>query len=110
MKSRRFPIRNTIFIIVVLLIGLPIILLTVLSMQISSSAIIDTIKNELWDPYDYPNLDRDIWEKQTIEEIKIRGQILKHLEEQIREVKKHIKKLNKEQNERNNTKQFTRGN
>lgn len=63
---------------------------------------IDTIKNELWDPYDYPNLDRDIWEKQTIEEIKIRGQVLKHLEEEIKEVKKHIKKLNKEQNKRNN--------
>ncbi len=71
---------------------------------------IDTIKNELWDPYDYPNLDKDIWEKQTIEEIKIRGQVLKNLEEQIREVKKHIKKLNKEQNERNNTKQFRTGN
>ena len=71
---------------------------------------IDIIKNELWDPYDYPNLDKDIWEKQTIEEIKIRGQILKHLEEQIRELKKHIKKLNKEQNERNNTKQFRAGN
>ena len=63
---------------------------------------IDTIKNELWDPYDYPNLDKDIWGKQTIEEIKNRGQVLKNLEEQIREVKKHIKKLNKEQNERNN--------
>ena len=67
---------------------------------------IDIIKNELWDPYDYPNLDKDIWEKQTIEEIKIRGQILKHLEEEIREIKKHIKKLNKEQNERNNIKHF----
>lgn len=67
---------------------------------------IDIIKNELWDPYDYPNLDRDIWEKQTIEERKSIGQILKHLEERIRELKKHIKKLNKEQNERNNTKQF----
>ena len=71
---------------------------------------IDTIKNELWDPYDYPNLDKDIWEKQTIEEIKTRGQVLKHLEEEIREVKKHIKKLNKEQNERNNTKQFRTSN
>ena len=71
---------------------------------------VDTIKNELWDPYDYPNLDKDIWEKQKIEEIKNRGQVLKHLEEQIREVKKHIKKLNKEQNERNNTKQFRAGN
>ena len=67
---------------------------------------IDIIKNELWDPYDYPNLDKDIWEKQTIEEIKSRGQVLKDLEEQIRELKKHIKKLNKEQNARNNTKQF----
>lgn len=67
---------------------------------------IDTIKNELWDPYDYPNLDKDIWENQKIEEIKIRGQILKHLEEEIRELKKHIKKLNKEQNERNNIKQY----
>lgn len=67
---------------------------------------IDIIKNELWDPYDYPNLDKDIWEKQTIEEIKIRGQILKHLEEEIREIKKHIKKLNKEQNERNNIEHF----
>lgn len=65
---------------------------------------IDIIKNEPWDPYDYLNLDKDIWEKQTIEEIKIRGQILKYLEEEIKEVKKHIKKLNKEQNERNNTK------
>lgn len=64
---------------------------------------IDTIKNELWDPYDYPNLDKDIWKKQTIEEIKNRGQILKHLEEEIKELKKHIKKLNKEQNKRNNT-------
>ena len=63
---------------------------------------IDIIKNELWDPYDYPNLDKDIWEKQTIEEIKIRGQVLKNLEEEIRELKKHIRKLNKEQNERNN--------
>lgn len=71
---------------------------------------IDIIKNEVWDPYDHPNLDKDIWEKQTIEEIKIRGQILKHLEEEIRELKKHIKKLNKEQNERNNTKQFRTGN
>ena len=71
---------------------------------------IDTIKNELWDPYDYPNLDRDIWEKQKIEEIKIRGQVLKDLEEEIREVKKYIKKLNKEQNERNNTKQFRTSN
>ena len=71
---------------------------------------IDIIKDELWDPYDYPNLDKDIWEKQTIEEIKSRGQILKHLEEEIREVKKHIKKLNKEQNERNNTRQFRTGN
>ena len=67
---------------------------------------IDIINNEIWDPYDYPNVDKDIWEIQTIEEIKSRGQILKHLEEQIRELKKHIKKLNKEQNERNNTKQF----
>lgn len=65
---------------------------------------IDTIKHEFWDPYDYPNVDKDIWEKQTIEEIKTRGQILKHLEEEIRELKKHIKKLNKEQNERNNPK------
>ena len=71
---------------------------------------IDTIKNELWDPYDYPNLNKDIWRKQTIEEIKNRGQILKDLEEQIRELKKHIKKLNKEQNERNNPKQFRGGN
>ena len=71
---------------------------------------IDIIKNELWDPYDYPNLDKDIWEKQKIEEIKIRGQVLKNLEEEIRELKKHIKKLNKEQNERNNTKQFRAGN
>lgn len=71
---------------------------------------IDIIKNELWDPYDYPNLDKDIWEKQIIEEIKIRGQVLKHLEERIRELKKHIKKLNKEQNERNNTKQFRTSN
>ena len=72
---------------------------------------IDTIKKEFLNPpYDYPNLDRDIWEKQTIEEIKSRGQVLKDLEEQIREVKKHIKKLNKEQNERNNTKQFRAGN
>lgn len=71
---------------------------------------IDTIKNELWDPYDYPNLDKDIWEKQKIEEIKNRGQILKHLEERIRELKKHIKKLNKEQNERNNGKQFRASN
>ena len=71
---------------------------------------IDIIKNELWDPYDYPNLDKDIWGKQTIEEIKIRGQVLKDLEEQIRELKKHIKKLNKEQNERNNTKQFRASN
>lgn len=72
---------------------------------------IDTIKKEFLNPpYDYPNFDKDIWEKQTIEEIKIRGQVLKNLEEQIREVKKHIKKLNKEQNERNNTKQFTRSN
>jgi len=63
---------------------------------------IDIIKNELWDPYDYPNLDKDIWEKQTIEEIKTRGQVLKNLEEEIRELKKHIRKLNKEQNERNN--------
>ena len=71
---------------------------------------IDTIKNELWDPYDYPNLDKDIWGKQTIEEIKNRGQVLKDLEEQIRELKKHIKKLNKEQNARNNTKQFRTSN
>lgn len=71
---------------------------------------IDTIKSELWDPYDHPNLDKDIWEKQTIEEIKIRGQILKDLEEEIRELKKQIKKLNKEQNERNNTKQFRASN
>ena len=71
---------------------------------------IDIIKNELWDPYDYPNLDKDIWEKQTIEEIKSRGQILKHLEERIRELKKYIRKLNKEQNERNNTKQFVASN
>ena len=63
---------------------------------------IDTIKNEPWDPYDYPNVDKDIWERQTIEEIKSRGQILKHLEKRIKELKKHIKKLNKEQNERNN--------
>ena len=63
---------------------------------------IDIIKNELWDPYDYPNLDKDIWEKQKIEGIKSRGQILKYLAEEIKEVKKHIKKLNKEQNERNN--------
>lgn len=67
---------------------------------------IDIIKNELHDPYNYPNFDKYIWEKQTIEEIKNRGQILKHLEEQIKELKKHIKKLNKEQNGRNNTKQF----
>ena len=71
---------------------------------------IDIIKNELWDPYDYPNLDKDIWEKQTIEEIKTRGQVLKNLEEEIRELKKHIRKLNKEQNERNNTKQFVASN
>lgn len=61
---------------------------------------IDILKNEFWDPYDYPNSDKDIWEKQKIEEIKSRGQILKHLEEQIRELKKHIKKLNKEQNKK----------
>ena len=71
---------------------------------------IDIIKNELWDPYDYPNLDKDIWEKQKIEGIKSRGQILKYLAEEIKEVKKHIKKLNKEQNERNNTKQFRASN
>lgn len=65
---------------------------------------IDILKNKFWDPYDYPDLDKDIWERQTIEEIKSIGQILKHLEERIRESKKHIKKLNKEQNERNNTK------
>ena len=75
-------------------------------LNFTPSLSIDIIKNEIWDPYDYPNLDRDIWEKQTIEEIKSIGQILKHLEERIRELKKHIKKLNKEQNERNNTKQF----
>lgn len=61
-------------------------------------------------PYGYPNFDKDIWEKQTIEEIKFRGQILKRIEEQIRELKKHIKKLNKEQNERNNSKQFRASN
>lgn len=64
---------------------------------------INTIKKEFLNPpYSYPNFEKDIWEKQTIEEIKIRGQVLKHLEEQIRELKKHIRKLNKEQNERNN--------
>ena len=72
---------------------------------------IDTIKKEFLNPpYGYPNFEKDIWEKQTIEEIKFRGQILKRIEEQIRELKKHIKKLNKEQNERNNTKQFRAGN
>jgi len=67
---------------------------------------IDIIKNNFWDPYDYPDLDKDVWEKQTIEERKSIGQILKYLEERIRELKKHIKKLNKEQNERNNVKQY----
>lgn len=61
---------------------------------------IDILKKEFWDPYDYPNLNKDIWEKQTIEEIKSRGQVLKHLEKEIRELKKHIKKLNREQNEK----------
>ena len=63
---------------------------------------IDIIKKEFWSPHDYLIFNKDIWEKQTIEEIKSRGQVLKDLEEQIRELKKHIKKLNKEQNARNN--------
>lgn len=71
---------------------------------------IDILKESYWDPYDHFYIDKDVWEKQKIEEIKSEGQILRHLENDIKEIKKHIKQLNREQNERNNTKQFTTSN
>lgn len=63
---------------------------------------IDILKESYWDPYDHFYIDKDIWERQKIEEIKCQGQILKTLEEEIKNIKKHIKELNREQNKRNN--------
>lgn len=64
---------------------------------------IDILKESYWDPYDHHYIDKDIWERQKIEEIKSQGQILRHLENDIKEIKKHIKQLNREQNKRNNS-------
>lgn len=64
---------------------------------------IDLLKTEYWDPYDHHYIDKDIWERQKIENIKSEGQILRHLEIEIRELKNHIKQLNREQNKRNNS-------
>ena len=64
---------------------------------------IDILKESYWDPYDHFYIDKDVWERQKIEEIKSEGQILKTIQEEIKNIKKHIKQLNREQNKRNNS-------
>ena len=64
---------------------------------------IDILKESYWNPYEHYYIDKDVWERQKIEEIKSQGQILKTLEEEIRNLKKHIKQLNREQNKRNDS-------
>lgn len=64
---------------------------------------IDILKESYWDPYDHFYIDKDVWESRKIEEIKFQGQILKTLEEEIKNLRKHIKQLNREQNKRNNS-------
>lgn len=68
---------------------------------------IDILKDSYWDPYDNFYIDKDVWERQQIEEIKSQGQILKTLEEEIKNIKKYIKQLNREQNRRNNSSYLT---
>lgn len=64
---------------------------------------IDVLKESYWDPYDDFHIDKDVWERLKIEEIKSQGQLLKLLEEEIKNIKKLIKQLNREQNRRNNS-------
>ena len=63
---------------------------------------IDILKESYWNPYDDFYIDKDLWERLKIEEIKFQGQILKNLEKEIKNLRKHIKQLNREQNKRNN--------
>ena len=64
---------------------------------------IDILKELSWDSYEHFYIDKDVWERRKIEEIKSRGKFLKTLEEEIKNIKKHIKQLNREQNRRNNS-------
>ena len=63
---------------------------------------IDILKGEYWDPYEHYYIDKDIWERQKIEEIKSEGQILKRLEIEIRNQRKIVKNLDREINKLNN--------
>lgn len=61
----------------------------------------ENIKKRIYDPYE-TELDRRQWEMHNQYEILDNRYILKGLENEIKEVRKTIKKMNKEQNQKNN--------
>ena len=61
----------------------------------------ENIKKRIYDPYE-TNLDRHQWEMTNQYEILENRYILKDLENEIKELRKAIKKMNREQNLKNN--------
>lgn len=55
-----------------------------------------------FDPYDYPDLDEWTWQINVQCEIASISYILKNLEKEIRELRKDIKNMNRQQNIKNN--------
>lgn len=61
----------------------------------------EIIKQRIYDPYE-TDLDKHQWEICNQQEIWANRYCLKHLEKEIKEIRKTIKKMNKEQNLKNN--------
>lgn len=61
----------------------------------------ENIKKRIYDPYE-TELDRHQWEMHNQYEILDNRYVLKNLENEIKEVRKTIKKMNKEQIQKNN--------
>jgi hypothetical protein len=61
----------------------------------------EIIKQRIYDPYE-TNLDEHQWQMRNQQEIWINRGALKNLEKEIKELRKAIKKMNREQNLKNN--------
>ena len=61
----------------------------------------EIIKQRIYNPYE-TDLDRHQWEMRNQQEIWINRSVLKKLENEIKELRKNIKKMNREQNFKNN--------
>ena len=61
----------------------------------------ENIKERIYDPYE-TELDRHQWEMRNQYEILENRVILKNIEKEIKELRKTIKKMNREQNFKNN--------